>query len=288
MTSLLTFATKRSPFTYQEKKELSLDFASQKFSKDDAGLYHLHCHNETKGMEATLQFTPQRKVIRQGENGLVKIGLDTDTMFYYYIPRCGVTGTIKVDGKEYTVAGNGWYDHEFGGDKAKAQAADGTNKKMHAEKTEAEKDYAWNWISLQLDDGTDITATRLVQPSTGNVEDEYAIVTLADSSRKYYKGITFKPLNNWVSVRTTQQFPTEWQLDIPDAKISLKASAAFQNQVRSRLLFRRRHRHLLRHSHRRFARTHSITLVSGNHYYMQCLLALVPNTHPVFLLLFIF
>ena len=70
-------------------------------------------------------------------------------MFYYFIPRCEVTGTVKLNGETQTITkGQGWYDHEFGG-KMPEEGADRMN-------------YAWNWAAVQLDNKYEITAAILV------------------------------------------------------------------------------------------------------------------------------
>ena len=61
--------------------------------------------------------------------------------------------------------GDGWYDHEFGGPTAEQikQAQEREKEKKPRE------DIAWNWLGLQLDDGTDVTASSLVDAKTGKL-----------------------------------------------------------------------------------------------------------------------
>jgi hypothetical protein len=68
-----------------------------------------------RGLGFTLEFVPQKQAVRQGHQGLTHVGREGEEMFYYFIPRHAVTGTVVLDGQTHAVAGTGWYDHEFGG-----------------------------------------------------------------------------------------------------------------------------------------------------------------------------
>ena len=45
--------------------------------------------------------------------------------------------------------------------------------------------------------------------------------------RLHYQTFTFEPQKSWISTRTFN-YPTEWQLEIPEAQICLMIEAAFQ------------------------------------------------------------
>ena len=62
-----------------------------------------------------LTFHPAKPVTRHGDDGVVR-GPTGEDMFYYFIPRCRVDGSVTFRGAARPVAkGQGWYDHEFGG-----------------------------------------------------------------------------------------------------------------------------------------------------------------------------
>jgi predicted secreted hydrolase len=279
-----------------DKKKLSLNYEGNTFEKKGKN-YHIHCENPDLKNNFTLTLTPKKKPIRQGHNGVVKVGLKGDTMMYYFIPRCEAKGTVTIRGEKYTVTGNGWYDHEFGGEvrphkkipkahkpaptataaakkgkgsakgKSKSKSkAKGKGKKKDSDDEEEEADeddkkvevkaetkevkeskavstadddnvpvkkedsYAWNWLSCQLDDGTDISATQLVQPKTKVLYDNYAVVVGKDSERNEYGDAALLGVENWSSTRTAQDYPTLWELQVPSAEINLLFRAAFPEQ----------------------------------------------------------
>jgi len=231
------------------KTSLDLKYGENTFTKDSAGNYLVHCQCEAKGISLTLKLQPLKQPMRQAHDGIVKIGLKQDTMFYYYIPRNACTGTITVNKQTHNVEGEAWYDHEFGGQikaktsseraaeqaaKAAAAAAASSNGKGAEGPAPAKSGYAWNWLSCQLSDGSDITATNLIDTATNQVEDNFAIVTgpatNGTAERTEYLEMELRGSKTWHSIRTTNDYPTLWHLSIPAAEIELEVRALFDNQ----------------------------------------------------------
>jgi hypothetical protein len=93
---------------------LDLQYGADSFRKLDDGRYQLKVRDARKAVGLDLVFTPKKPAIRQGENGVVRGSVD-EAMFYYFIPRCDLAGTITHGGVTQTITqGSGWYDHEFG------------------------------------------------------------------------------------------------------------------------------------------------------------------------------
>ena len=210
---------------------LHLQYGANSFTRVADG-YHLHLVDTDRGMGVDVHLRPQKAVQRQAHDGVVKVGVKDEWMFYYFIPRLAVEGAITVAGQRLQVSGDAWYDHEFGGDLESA-------RKGHAKMAEEVKDvedarcvkatsvassmqdaktrphHAWNWLSLQLDNGCELTATHLVNTSSGEVVDNYAIVVHPDSLQSEHHGMALTPLTTWVSLATTHDYPTSWLLTLP-------------------------------------------------------------------------
>lgn len=208
---------------------LDLDFGTNTMNKDADGNYHVYCHNENRGMELNIKFEPLKQPTRQGHDGFTQVGLKSDTMFYYYIPRNRMTGSVKVGGKEIKIKqGSCWYDHEFGG---VIQQSKRKNASDLPEEEEKEKvSYAWNWFSCQLDNGTDITATMLVNPDTKEIFDNFSVIVDKDGNRTEYADISLVGTNSWTSPRTTHDYPQTWTLTIPAANLQIVGASEFENQ----------------------------------------------------------
>jgi geranylgeranyl pyrophosphate synthase/predicted secreted hydrolase len=197
---------------------LSLDFDGNTFKKQKDGSYMLHLHHKEHGITADIKFEPKKPVTRHGDNGVVR-GVSAEDMFYYFIPKCKVTGTVQLK-KEKLIIENasGWYDHEFG---------------CHPDKKSdnMKKDVSWNWISAQLDNGCELSAYDLVDLKTGEDCGSFAILIDEKGKRHHTNKFKLKAVGElFTSTRTFNEYPASWTLDAPEFNIKLKAEAAFPNQ----------------------------------------------------------
>lgn len=163
-----------------------------------------------------LRFTPNKPAVRHGLNGIVK-GHDGDDMFYYFVPRNTVVGTITLNGQVNHVSGDGWYDHEFGG-------------VFHEEM--GVSSYAWNWAALQLDNGHELTAAVLVQSDTGELMETRVVVVDPSGRRTQPADLRFEAVaaGAWQSVKTFMTYPTAYDIQIPSMGIHLRLKATMAHQ----------------------------------------------------------
>src|SRR5262249_1104745 len=82
---------------YVATERLELDYAGARFEKQDDGTYRLRVQNTRNNTACDLVFTPKKAPIRHGDDGVVK-GHGGEDMFYYFIPRCDVSGTVTLRG----------------------------------------------------------------------------------------------------------------------------------------------------------------------------------------------
>src|SRR5258707_864486 len=87
-------------FVNQER--LELDYAGDCFRKNHDGTYTLALFDKRQSLGCELTFTPKKPPTRHGEDGVVR-GSDDESMFYYFIPRNELTGTITHRGVEHEV-----------------------------------------------------------------------------------------------------------------------------------------------------------------------------------------
>ncbi len=199
--------------------QLDLDYGRARFVKESPGLYRLTLADEKQDVSCQLTFRLRKEAVRHGENGVVK-GVDGADMFYYFVPRCEVDGSISIADQKTPLSGYGWYDHEFGG----------YRQERDRPKDQADPEMAWNWIAIQLPNHTEITAYELVNPERGEQLERRCLVIASDGTRREYLNVELVPLNAWRSTRTFNTYPTMWQLRIPDAGIDLTLSAEFDDQ----------------------------------------------------------
>jgi geranylgeranyl pyrophosphate synthase len=161
-----------------------------------------------------------------------------ELMFYYFIPRNELSGSVVVGGERSPLArGVGWYDHEFGfvpeaepesarSEKIRLAKANGLAKAQN--KSAGATD--WNWAAVQLDNGVDVTVYSITRIATGEVLDNWAIMSYADGQRRQYDGVTFSALETWRSTRSFLDYPTRWRLVVPEAKLDIAIEATFDDQ----------------------------------------------------------
>jgi predicted secreted hydrolase len=130
--------------------------------------------------------------------GIGWISLDRMGDSYYYSrTRMEVEGTISDDGVTERVTGLSWMDHQWG-DFILANGG------------------AWDWFSLQLNDGSDLMITvRREQPGSvaatyGTLLDERGAATeLADAD------LLVEATGEWRSPRTGILYPSGWRVRLP-------------------------------------------------------------------------
>ena len=172
-------------------------------------VYKVKLNNPRKGIVADLTFVPQMLPVRHGTCGVV------NEMFYYYIPRCNVYGTLTVNNEVHEVEGSGWYDREYGGseDDLGADALD-----------------AWTWFSLQLSDDSEFTLFNVVDSHTQMEKEKVAVWTKRDGTRVTCTDIRITYSSMWTSLNTYVEYPMSWKLVSPSLQLELHIGCAFQCQ----------------------------------------------------------
>lgn len=134
---------------------------------------------------------------------------------YISLTRLIGKGSIDVDGTTLQVDGSAWMDHEFFSDSMDA--------------TES----GWDWLSLQLDDDSEIMLYRL-RHRDGSV-DPYSSGTYIDAQGKS----TFLSLDDfhmtpgsdtWTSQQTKGVYPVGWRITIPRLGLDANISTPLANQ----------------------------------------------------------
>jgi len=212
------------------RKRLDLDFGGNRFWKLDDGRYRLELQDGPEGTGCDLTFRPGCAAVRHGEDGVVK-GRAREDMFYYFVPRCEVSGSVRLDGRRVAVrAGSGWYDHEFGGH----SMLDGpTPDPGHQPLPQAvaNDDMAWNWVALQLGDGSQLSAYTMEDLAGKAPTDARAVLVEADGTVRRFAEVVLEPdPGSWTSSRSFNRYPVGWSLVIPGADIEVRVEASFADQ----------------------------------------------------------
>ncbi len=201
---------------------LHLEYGTASYEKLPDGSYQLHIADG-----CDLNFFPEKPAARHGDDGIVR-GTTGEQMFYYFVPRCRVTGSVQLDGKAVPVAkGQGWYDHEFGG---YVEPEASTHTPMAQGEGAGIRNLGWNWCAIQLDNGSDLTAYEIIDVATHETVGKWMIAVGANGSQRSIEDVAFTPGVTWTSMRTFHTYPTSWRLEAPSIGLDLAIEATFDDQ----------------------------------------------------------
>ncbi|THU85453.1 terpenoid synthase [Dendrothele bispora CBS 962.96] len=194
----------------------------------DADVYHIVANSVDGSYGFELDLIPRKPPVNHGADGVV-VGdhvTPEDAMYYCFVPRCEVSGSLRVDGLTRRVVSQdslGWYDREFGG-----------SIRTWYQPPVTVTESSWHWGSAQLKDGRDLTWYTLwdVDVHTGEkvVRDKRALVIDALGGRSEYGEHSFVMKESWTSIATLNEYGTRWKLDIPEAEVELVVEAPFSRQ----------------------------------------------------------
>jgi len=154
-----------------------------------------------------LQFTESQAVLLQGKQGLSRKGPEEKQASYYYSqPQLATRGSLQLQGKTFEVAGKAWLDHEW------------SEEILHPSAI------GWDWIGMNLDDGSALTAFRLRDKNGGAVWDGGSFRPPGGSVYAFSRGeAVFKAVRFWKSPLTQAAYPVEWIIQTPADFYTVKA-----------------------------------------------------------------
>ncbi len=151
-----------------------------------------------------LQFTPTQPVLLQGEQGWSRKGPQAAQASYYYSqPQLVVAGRITLRGTLFELdaetRASAWLDHEWSQSLLDSQTV------------------GWDWIGINLFDGSALTAFQLRTPS-GQPQwagGSFRVGTAAATALIFGSDdLKFEPVRFWRSPLTQARYPVEWLLHI--------------------------------------------------------------------------
>jgi predicted secreted hydrolase len=146
-----------------------------------------------------LRCTPTQPVLLQGRQGLSRKGPDEAQASYYYSePQLAVSGGIVLHGQRFEVTGKAWLDHEW------------SEELLHPDAV------GWDWIGMNLDDGSALTAFRLRTKDGAALWDGGSFRSPQDGLYTFSHGETdFAPQRRWTSPLSQASYPVEWIVRTP-------------------------------------------------------------------------
>jgi len=165
-------------------------------------------------LDLTLAST--QPLILQGKDGLSRKGPEEDQASYYYsVPQLAVSGELQVKGARHRIearqgdarVNRAWMDHEW------------SEALMHPDAV------GWDWIGMNLFDGSALTAFRLRRADGSTLWTGGSLrAPGAVQARIFAPGeVRFDPQRRWRSPHSGAHYPVQWQVDTPEGSFAVDA-----------------------------------------------------------------
>jgi predicted secreted hydrolase len=182
-------------------------------SLDRSGRHNLRAFSGDIGID--LQLDEGKPPVVHGELGVSQKGsMPGNASHYYSLTRMPARGSLIVDGRRIDVEGSSWMDHEFGS--------------SFLEKGQK----GWDWLSIQLDDGTDLMLYRFRRDDGARDTHSRATIVYAagEASRLAFDQFSLDPIKLWTSRSSGASYPIEWRVRIPEKQVDVRVQAAIDDQ----------------------------------------------------------
>lgn len=175
------------------------DWSLERSGPPDQSTYRTRVTSDSAGFALDLQAATTQPVLLQGDAGHSRKGpLPGQASHYYSQPQLAVRGNLTLDGQALAVQGRAWLDHEW------------SDTLLHADAV------GWDWIGMNLDDGSALTAFRLRRADGSAVYAGGSLRGPSGAVRAFGPDeVRFTPGRRWQSPASQARYPVEWTLDTP-------------------------------------------------------------------------
>ncbi len=162
-----------------------------------------------------LELVPEKLPVLHGDSGYSRKGESpTEASCYYSITRMRSSGKITVDGRERSVSGTSWMDHEFSSASLNPGSA------------------GWDWFSLQLSDGSELMV-YLIREKTGGFGSVSSGTYVDHGGTVRHLGsgdFRIGILDTWKSPRTGAVYPSRWRMEVVPLGLRLEINPNMRDQ----------------------------------------------------------
>jgi predicted secreted hydrolase len=160
------------------------------------------CAIPARGFDLRFTARPTQPLLLQGTDGFSRKGPEIEQASYYYSqPQLAVEAELTREGKTLRAPGRAWLDHEWSSTLLDPAAA------------------GWDWIGMNLDDGSALTAFQIRRRESGPPIYAYASLRGPDSPQVHTFAppeVDFEPLARWTSPRTRAVYPVAQSIRVGD------------------------------------------------------------------------
>ena len=187
------------------------------------GNWQVQWHGNRQDLEAVadiftvrLTLDARKPPVVHGLNGISQKAKGAGHASHYLsLTRLAAAGSIELNGKVFAVEGTAWMDHEF------------FTQQLDAGQI------GWDWLSLQLDDNTELMVYRL-RKKDGTI-DSYSSGTYIDADGKsrhlFAADFVLEPLaKRWTSPESGAAYPIHWHVKVSSLGVDLDVTTPLARQ----------------------------------------------------------
>ncbi|MDL2338909.1 MAG: carotenoid 1,2-hydratase [Pseudomonadota bacterium] len=173
---------------------------------DGGSRYRTRVISDTAGFGFDFIFDTTQPLLLQGDGGYSRKGPRPEQASHYYSqPQLAVSGTLTRDGIALPVQGSAWLDHEWSDSLLDPSAV------------------GWDWIGMNLDDGSALTAFHLRGADGATVYAGGSFRPAGGAVRNFAADeLRLTPGRLWTSPGSRARYPVEWILDTPVGRFRVK------------------------------------------------------------------
>jgi predicted secreted hydrolase len=162
----------------------------------------------TRSFALRLDMAPTQPLLLQGEAGFSRKGPEEAQASHYISePQLAVSGQLVRGGRTQQVLGRAWLDHEWSDELLHPQAV------------------GWDWIGMNLDDGSALTAFRLRRADGSALwaGGSWRRAGQAQGQDFAPGAVTFQPGRRWRSATSGAEYPVAWTVQTPAGRFTVQA-----------------------------------------------------------------
>ncbi|MFN6996022.1 MAG: lipocalin-like domain-containing protein [Aquincola tertiaricarbonis] len=171
--------------------------------------YRARLADRAAGFGFELALATTQPLLLQGDQGWSRKGPNADEASHYYSqPQLAVTGTLAVGAgaAPLPVQGRAWLDHEWSETLLNPDAV------------------GWDWIGMNLDDGSALTAFQLRRRDGSALWAGGSFRAAGGAVRAFGPDeVRFTPGRGWTSPATRSSYPVQWTVDTPAGRFEVRA-----------------------------------------------------------------
>ena len=163
---------------------------------------------EDAGFGFELLLTCTQPLLLQGQGGLSRKGPQaSQASAYYSQPQLAVSGTVRRGAQRSPVTGTAWLDHEW------------SESLLHPDAV------GWDWIGMNLDDGSALTAFQLRRADGSALWAGGSWRAPGGQATRAFRAdeVRFTPLHHWLSPASGARYPLHWRVDTPTGPFLVKS-----------------------------------------------------------------